>query len=686
MNELEQIFQEEATEIIADLEEKTLELEEDPTNSEIINSLFRDYHTIKGSAGVAGLETISRLAHKLEDLLSNVRDNKIQVSEDLIKNLLSGLDLIKQLIFGEEVDTEYVESFINGLALWLDTDSNDEFDNKKEDKPIDKILYIKIKLNREIFETGQDPLMLFKELDDLGLVLNTKTSVDFTSEFSDFDPYKNYCSWKIIYNTKESISEIEDVFIFVSDENDIEIKDITKLYANYFENFDEGLNALSLLEDKFPTVEDVVKTEHARLEELLKRKYDLTEKDIKKFIDSKSSKTNKTNFLKIGTKKLDLLMDKMGEILIAVSALHSSLVGISKDNFSAGKRQSLTKLNNLSSLVFLMQEDVMSLRMIPIESTFKRFKRMVRDLAKDFSKKIKMSFSGTDTEIDKTINDKIIDPLKHIIRNSVDHGIEKPEIRESKGKNPEGKISLSAYHREGKVIIEIEDDGKGLDKEKIRQKALERDLISPEKEYSDRDIFSLIFHPGFSTADEVSEVSGRGVGMDVVRKNVDDLNGAIDIDSKKDVGTNIKIKLPLTLSIIEGMAIKIRDKKFIIPILTIVEMLEPQNKLIKTIRGDEKVILSRGKYIPLVNLAELINFDTNMDFNTGMVLVIEGEKINFGLLVEDIIGKKDSVIKSLKHNIVNKKYISGASIMDDGSVALILDIYSIEKIVSQGEI
>ncbi len=327
-----------------------------------------------------------------------------------------------------------------------------------------------------------------------------------------------------------------------------------------------------------------------------------------------------------------------------------------------------------------VQEQVMRVRMIPIEGTFRRFQRVVRDTANELGKKINLYMSGTETELDKTVIEQIDDPLKHLIRNSVDHGVEFPDSRSKTGKPVEGSVWLRAYQQEGKIIIEVEDDGKGIDKEVILQKAIERGLYKGG-ELTDQEIYNFIMLPGFSTAKKVTEISGRGVGLDVVKRNIENLRGNIEIFSEKGSGSLFRIKLPLTLAIIEGMKVAVGKEVITIPLLSIIEAVRPDISSVKTIEGRGEVMEFRGEYLPLIRLYEVMGFETNINKpEDSIIMIIEGANKKIALMVDDVIGQQQAVIKSLDTNYKQIQGTSGATILGDGRISLILDIHGLEKL------
>lgn len=690
MSDLQDIFYDESSEIIIELEEDILSLEKNMRDRELINSVFRSFHTLKGSAGVAGFDEISGFSHKLENLLSEIRDGNITITKKIIDILLNGVDVIKGMIASIMDSGSYnkdLKKEVEKKVLYYVEDEDGQTDNAEETKQTEedkeKYFMININLNENIFETGQDPLFLFEELSDISEILSVKSYFDYVGDFEKYDPYKNYTRWDVIIKTKNSLGDIKNVFIFVDDENDIEIENITEQYEDY-QQMDMGTKKIGelLVDDGIVEKEDIenILDDHKKIGELLNEELGVPKEDIEKVAkkQKKARKRLKSKSVRVNTGKLDKVINIVGEVIISTSALRN--MHYQDLNQKEIKMRLQSTVDNLQDKIRNLQENVIGMRMLPIESTFNRFKRMIRDMAVENNKKVDVKFYGTDTELDKNVIENIVDPLKHLIRNAIDHGIEKPDIRKQKEKNEEGLLELSAYHKEGNVYIEIQDDGRGIDKEKILQKAIENDIAEEEKKYSDEEIYNFIFKPGFSTAKEVTDISGRGVGMDVVKQNIENLNGSVTIDSELDKYTKIIIKLPLTLAIIDGMLLEVGDNKLIIPLLSIIEMIKPTKKILKTVEGRGELILSRDEYIPFIRLKDELGYNEGIeDTSDGLVLVVEGDQIRFGLFVDDIQGEQEAVIKNLKDNYKKIDGISGASVLGDGSIALILDLYTLEK-------
>ncbi len=548
-----------------------------------------------------------------------------------------------------------------------------------------------MQLDSKLFETGTDPINFFYELMEFGDITEIQADCSRIPEFEKFDCYSLYIRWIIHFTTKEPRSRIENVFIFVMDDsNSIRIESPETGGSETETPLPSQPPFKKSPEQKIAPLSQNKTQPQEVLSPPVKRQPVQQEKSpvkepamiIKKAATSATPTTDdkkpvsKVSTIRVDTEKLDKLVNLVSEMVIGVARLNQ----IATSGQYIKNRDLRGTMENLVRFSRDLQEQVMRVRMIPVEGTFNRFYRVVRDLARELNKKIRIEMYGIETELDKNVIEQLGDPLKHLIRNSVDHGIESPETRRKKGKPDEGVIKLKAYQQEGSIIIEISDDGAGINREIVYKKALERGLISPQEAFTDQEIFNFLFLPGFSTAQKVTEISGRGVGLDVVRRNIEDLKGSIMTESTPDMGTTFRIKLPLTLAIIDGMIVRVGKEHITIPLLSIIESIRPQADDIKSLEKEGELIEVRGEYLPLVRLHKLFSFDTDkIDPTEALVVIIEGNRKKFGLLVDDIIGEQQAVIKSLEKNLKQIEGTAGATILGDGSLSLILDIYGIEK-------
>lgn len=707
MEELIQIFKGEAEEIIQNLESDIVHLEE-KTDPDAINRVFRYVHTLKGSSGIAGLNEISSFTHKLENLLDAVRSGELEIKETLIDILLESIDLVKVMVFGgaEDIDQNAIkEKLLAKIAGYRDSDALPETESEKEEPPQAaevktetgkaksenaveeesfKFFRIRAVFREDIFEFGLDPLMIIEDLSKLGRFVENELILDELPPFEKLDPEKCFAGWNIVLRTKESLDKIEEVFLFVIDDNDITIEDITSDYKRpdsraFLETKKIGeimVEEKIITENELDNVLNIQDLKNKKLAEIMIEKGYATEEDVRYALDEqeKLKKRIETTTVRVATSKLDNLMNLLGEIVIGQSAISRVADELNDDDGSKVKNA----IYGLDRVTREFQEQIMSIRMIPIGPTFEQFRRFVRDTAKDHGKDIRMIIEGGETELDKTVIEKIGDPLKHMIRNSIDHGIETPEERIKAGKDRKGLVRLKAYHQEGNVFIEITDDGKGIDSDRVRKKAEALKFIKAGEEVSEERLLSYLFAPGFSTAEKVGALSGRGVGMDVVKTNIEALRGNVEIRTKKGEGTTFRIKLPLTLAIIEGMLVRVGQNVYVIPLLSIVESIQPMKEHINTVEGKGETIHVRGEYISFLRLYELFGIDPEFENPwESLVVVVESNGVNLGIMVDELIGQQQIVIKSIEANLTKNRAISGASILGNGQVSLILDIHGL---------
>ena len=573
-----------------DVESKILQLEENPEDVDIINSIFRPIHSMKGSAGFLGMKDIGKVSHELETLLDEARKAKLKVTPEIIEILYEGIDILKKL-------REAVEKKFNNKDAATDV---------IDYKPLLSKISVALQPNQNKVETGLKPVSTQDDVDDISP-----------------EPKK--------------LGEIL-----------LESGDVSQ----------EQLQ-IALHEQQKPLGEILVEkgiTTPEKVENALK---------IQSTTGKKSAET-----VKVDTQKLDNLVNLVGELVIANALMNEVLVNADNTNTVANKN-----LSQLSKIVKDIQDQVMSMRMVPLKATFQKMARLVRDVSTKAVKKVRLEVSGEETELDKTVIEEIGDPLVHIIRNSVDHGIEPHDERIAKGKPAEGLVRLNAFHKGGNIVIEIEDDGKGLCKDKLLKKAIEKGLVEEGASLSDQQIYNLIFAAGFSTAEKITDISGRGVGMDVVKKNVERLRGKVDISTVEGKGTKISIKLPLTLAIIDGMIVQVGNEKYIIPMLSIEESIRPNKEHISTVQHRGELINIRGKLLPIVRLHNLYNVKPKKTNPwEALILIVEGEGQRCGVLVDDLLGQQQIVIKSLGEQFRNVRGVSGSAILGDGCVSLILDV------------
>ncbi len=621
-------FCEEARDLLIDLESALLELENDPRDSETIGRVFRALHTIKGSGSMFGFDEVASFTHNLESAYDLVRSGELAVTPALISLTLCARDHILHLLESSLGHTPLnrapglailhaIREFVDvGTAVSICVDPVVPVAALKEFK-------IRFAPPVDLFLRGSNLLPLFDELRDLGdLVINANAAA--LPPLADFLPDHCYLVWNMRLFAACSPQAIRDVFLFVDDGESLTI---------------------TAVEDssEFAMADEFVETPPGE-------KADSTARPA-------------TTSLRVPAAKLDELINIVGE-LVTTQARLTRFAAQSGDIEIAHIAEETERLTSL------LRDNTMSLRMLPIEATFARYRRLVRDLAGELGKQVDLSTVGGDTELDKSVIDQIADPLVHLIRNSVDHGIESPEQRRLLGKPARGRLVLSAAHSGSQVHITVSDDGHGIDPVRVRAKAVEKGLVDPRAELSESEIFSLIFRTGFSTASSVSAVSGRGVGMDVVKRNVESLRGSIDVTSTLGQGTVFTLKLPLTLAIIDGLLVRVADQYFVFPVAQVIECLEVKTDTL--LRGREFIEV-RGKLVPLVFLHRFFRLGSGPGSRT-QILVAQTTAGDFGFVVDAVIGDHKTVIKQLGPLCQQVEAVSGATILGDGCIALILDV------------
>ncbi|WP_187647015.1 chemotaxis protein CheA [Nitrosophilus labii] len=655
MREIFDEFMLEAEEILENLDQELVELENDPSDKELLNKIFRGMHTLKGGAGFLGLESIIELAHKVESIFDKLRNDEMSLDSDKMDIILEGIDTLKNAIVTLKEEHEIPEK--EDIA-----DILNKLDNLLEGK----ILSSENHNNEETFNEPQT-----QEKEDL---ISNDSDNEYEVVFKEnVDPtvqeiIKKYPN----INFKEILDEL---ILQPPEERDMElIEKIDKL-------IEEGkdVNDLVLeIRKKEPIVNQVVNDKNEEKQEE-KRENLKKDKEMEKenFKPKKSLKKEETETIRVDIDRVEVLMNLVGELVLdrnRIVKLASRFSNIDKESDVAEELNEA--IAGMSRSVSDLQEAVMKLRMQPVKRIFSKFPRIVRDLAKKLGKKINLELEGEDTEIDRSILNKLEDPLIHLVRNSIDHGIEIPDVRKAAGKSETGTIKLAAFQEGDRIIVSIEDDGKGIDPEIIKKKAIEKGLIKPEQaeNMSDKEIYELIFLPGFSTAEQLSDVSGRGVGMDVVASTIHALRGTIEIDSEPGKGTKITMKLPLTVAIIRTLMVGSNDRVFAIPIFSVAEIIQYNPNDIKDV-GHYKSLMLRDKVYLLFNLNEL--FELEQDGEEKFVIIINVGEKSIAIAVNELYGEEEIVIKPLGKLLSNVHGIAGATITGDGKVVLILDINSL---------
>lgn len=667
LEQFHQVFFEESLENLDVVEQALVEINVDEdVDAEVINSIFRAAHSIKGGSGTFGFTEVTEFTHLMETLLDQVRDGDRKLTQELVDALLQSCDCLRvwfdSLQSKQPVDGEIAKPLVVIYEAMLAADATDtenssadeqaQTDSAQEASDQNQTWVIDFVPQPGILLTGNEPLRLFRQLEKMG-ELKVQANLASVPEFNLITVDECYISWQLELTTSESKDEIAEIFEWVIDECTLSIdkKDIQAEVAAA----DASDNSDTKVEEKpaSPAAETKATETPA------------------KAVPAKSATSSASSSIRVGIDKVDNLINLVGELVITqsmLSELGSNFDMDKIDRLSSGLEQLLQNTKEL-------QENVMRIRMLPISFAFNRFPRMIRDLSMKIGKKVDLQIHGEQTELDKTVMEKISDPLVHLVRNAIDHGIESLEERKAAGKPEVGTIKLDAFHKGGNIVIEITDDGKGIDAEVIAAKAIEKGVVSDTSHMTPTQIYELIFEPGFSTAAEVSDISGRGVGMDVVRRNIKALGGRIDIESEKGKGSVFRVHLPLTLAILDGQLIRVGDEVYIIPLIAIVESLQIKPELVKNVSGNMKVYRLRDDNVPIIPIQKEFGIGAaEAQLEDALLVVVEGDGCKVGLLVDDLLAQQQVVIKSLETNYKRVEGISGATILGDGSVSMIIDV------------
>jgi len=694
------IYQVEVQDTMESAEQLLLQLEESPTDAGLINAVFRDLHTIKGSSAMNGIDQVASFIHKLEDAYDQARNGELRVNAELIDVTLKSLDYVRQLIDAQADVSKTDQAAAAAIQARIDSlmvasvavtaevallDHQATGDNNEDDVSNHNLYHVKFVPDANLMFRGTNVIGLLEEILELG-PCRLVTDIRQVPSLEEIKPDTIYTSWRMLIAFAGDQELLEDVFMFVVDDCVVSIdplvQDITlgkayqlveSLYLLLDTDPDLGVDRLedaarALIEDSQNTgslveVHATTGTAKATINQP-------TEQPSSESVVASSSFTGQKfaadkEFIRVPAERLDMQLDLVGELVIAQAGL-TQYSGMARDN----------RLDAIAEVIERLTDDLrdntMNLRMLPVGNLFSRYKRVVRDMALRIGKQITLTTEGDETELDKTVIDQLGDPLVHLIRNSVDHGIESAAERIAAGKASTGTIKLSAAHVGSNVVITVSDDGRGLDRDTIRSRAESHGLLTPLVSYSDKEVFKQIFQPGFTTVHKVSDMSGRGVGMDVVKRVIDKLQGTIEIHSQPGQGTKIDLQVPLTLAIIDGLMIDVGDNFFILPLGLVEEVVELQQA-----RGDsttENNILNiRDAIVPYVFLREVLNINNRSDDIERVVIVSNGGE-RVGLVVDRVVGQHQTVIKGLGKAYEKVSNFSGSTILGDGTVALILDV------------
>ncbi|CAB5592654.1 chemotaxis protein CheA [Providencia hangzhouensis] len=664
ITEFYQTFFDEADELLRDMEQHLLELDPFDPDSEQLNAIFRSAHSIKGGAATFGFTQLQNTTHTLENLLDKARHDELTLTPDIIDVFLDAKDVMASQLDAYKNDSLPDEDTFKRICEVLSRVENraEEVaetgtaisETKVEDAVVEDTPakqgeyshYFMISLN-QLKENEVD--LLADELSLFGHLYHTEKTAN---------------SLQAWVGTNTDIDDISGVLCFVVDESQISHEVIS---------FADCL--------AFSKEETLLNDDKVAANEVTEPQVDTPQSSAKPAAPTTAKKTaiakpkGDSSSIRVAVEKVDQLINLVGELVIIQSMLTQHSQHVDQNEYS----DLLSSIVQLERNSRALQESVMSIRMMPMDYVFSRFPRMVRDIASKLGKKIELKVEGSSTELDKSLIERIVDPLNHLVRNSLDHGIEKPEVRVANGKPEAGTLTLAAAHQSGNICIEVRDDGAGLNRERILAKAKSQGM-NVHDGMSNDEVAMLIMAPGFSTAEVVTDVSGRGVGMDVVKRNIQDMGGRIQIGFTEGKGTIIRILLPLTLAILDGMSVKVAKDVFIVPLSAIISTLQPRQEDIYRLAGEEKMLLVRGEYLPLVELHQVFSIEeAERNLDNSIVLIIQNAGHRFALLVDKLVGQQQVVVKNIESNYRKIPGISAATIMGDGSVALILDVAELQK-------
>ena len=737
MESIKQTFFQECEDLLRELESGLILLNDGQSDPDSIDSVFRAVHSIKGGAGAFNLTELVSFSHTFENVLDDLRSSKLEGNDDIYGTLLESSDMLNDIFAAarddQDWDSSTSESLLERLKTLSSKDKAGAKDSSTEDdndfgfepvgmpidlgfspKPIASPLQIEnsatskpeflinFKPSPSMFEKGHSVTRLIRHLSELGDI-DVICKLEDLSELKDIDPNKSYLAWKITLKTSENKASVLEVFDFVVDDCELSIA------AASIEASDEDASPLAHLLGAPFSLEDTPMLELAdsdpplsfrnlkSTEDIPETAQDTNEASNNTLANSEGPKSNAVDAtakpasspkpvetkkappatIRINLERVDRLINQVGELVINQAMLTQCI----SDAEIGQSPEVVSVLDEFKQLTRDIQDSVMAIRAQPVQPLFQRMSRIVREAAQSTNKKAKLVLDGEFTEVDKTIVEKLADPLTHMIRNAIDHGLETPEKRIACGKPAEGTVTLSAAHRSGKIIIEVSDNGAGINREKVKSLAISKGLIPPETILSDTEIDNLLFLPGFSTVDKVSTLSGRGVGMDVVKRAIQSFGGRISIKSEPGAGSKFTISLPLTLAVLDGMLVEVGEQTIVIPLASIIETLLPKTSDIHDISPLEQVINVRGSFLPLINLAKKLNFENEQDSNSNpIVLCVETEDgKKYALMADAIQDQRQVVIKSLEDNYGQVPCIAAATILGDGRIALIADIDEIVR-------
>ncbi|MBY0429054.1 MAG: chemotaxis protein CheA [Alphaproteobacteria bacterium] len=682
LEDFKKTFFEESTDLLGMAEMHLMDLSITEPSAESLGAIFRSVHSIKGGAGAFGFERLVKFTHSFESVLDALRSGKITIDKSRHDLLMKGFDVVSDLVREAKGDVQLPGDreapVLAGLNDWYPQENAgaapkaiNVLETKKKQTYI-----VRFKPLRTLYAKANEPLLILRQIKNLGKAVIACTTGGVPT-LDRMDPEEAYIGWIIQIETDIGETALMEVFEFVDVDSELSIQlqpeGPQTLNHSPFESAPAAEHSASHVDPATkPTEAKVPVTASTTHPE--KAGGDKGGGDKGGGDKGSAAVTS----IRVDLDKIDRLVNMVGEIVITQAMVAEQL-----SQLNIGNKSLLNGLESMQQHTRELQDSVMSIRAQPVKSVFQRMPRLVRELAGSLNKDVRLVTSGENTEVDKTVIEQLSDPLTHMIRNSVDHGIEMPDKRESVGKPREGTIHLSAEHRSGRIVIQIVDDGGGINRERVKQKCIEKGLINPDAQLTDEEIDNFIFLPGFSTAEKVSNVSGRGVGMDVVKKNIQALGGRVNVINKPGQGSRFVLSLPLTLAVLDGMVVTVGQERYVLPLTSIIELLRPTPEMISKLVTHGDLIHIRGEYIRLLYVHQIFNIqDAVTDPNNALVVLVEvdgGQKV--GLVVDEVIGQQQVVIKSLESNYRQIEGVSAATILGDGRVALILDVIGLRQIM-----
>lgn len=674
LEDFKKTFFEESTDLLSMAEMHLMDLSITEPSAESLGAIFRSVHSIKGGAGAFGMERLVKFTHSFEGVLDALRSGKISIDKSRHDLLMKGFDVVSDLVREAKGDVELPadrESVVlAGLNDWWPQDGGHGGGGSSAAKPTavkkKQKFIVRFKPLRTLYAKGNEPLLILRQIKNLGEAIIACTTGGVPT-LDRMDPEEAYIGWIIQIETDIGEAALMEVFEFVDVDSELSVQ----LQPDGPQTLDHspfasGTPAPATGEEAH---HDVAKSGEAKAP---------AKESAAKEGGAKEEKSAAVTSIRVDLDKIDRLVNMVGEIVITQAMVAEQLKQLNIENKSL-----INGLESMQQHTRELQDSVMSIRAQPVKSVFQRMPRLVRELASTLNKDVRLVTAGENTEVDKTVIEQLSDPLTHMIRNSVDHGIEMPDKREAAGKPREGTILLSAEHRSGRIVIQIVDDGGGINRERVKQKCIEKGLINPDAQLTDEEIDNFIFLPGFSTAEKVSNVSGRGVGMDVVKKNIQALGGRVNVINKPGQGSRFVLSLPLTLAVLDGMVVTVGQERYVLPLTSIIELLRPTEEMISKLITHGDLIHIRGEYIRLLYVHDIFNIrDAITNPADALVVLVEvdgGQKV--GLVVDEVIGQQQVVIKSLESNYRQIEGVSAATILGDGRVALILDVIGLRQIL-----